>query len=129
MKLTISKQDTSTLSHLLLAYQTSRRHPDADVSKAWTTWLQKNLNNNQEPIESKCSLELVYDWSPIRLAVLVLFPVLLSFGTGLIYMLQTGDVSTAWTIASYVVTAAGGKDTPCLNFGFHDLYDQVRKLG
>ena len=41
--------------------------------------------------------------------MLLLFPVLFSFGIGLGYMLKTGDISTAWTISSYVVAAAGGK--------------------
>ena len=48
---------------------------------------------------------------------MVLVPVLFSFGVGLVYMLKTGDVSTAWTISSYVVTAAGGKILPFMNTG------------
>ncbi|ERF71211.1 hypothetical protein EPUS_07894 [Endocarpon pusillum Z07020] len=107
VKLSLSNQHASTLSHFFRAYQTSRWHPDKDVSNAWTAWVQKNLNANNEPIEGKYSLELVYNWSPVRLSVLVLFPVLFSFGTGMLYMLKTGDVSTAWTISSYVVTTAG----------------------
>ena len=73
------------------------------------TWIQKNLNENKLPLEGKYSLELVYGWSPLRLSILVIFPVILSFGVGLGYMLETGDAGGAWTIASYVVTAAGGK--------------------
>ncbi|KAI9687345.1 MAG: hypothetical protein M1822_002388 [Bathelium mastoideum] len=110
VKLRLPEQHKSTLSHFFRAYQTSRWHPDKDVSKAWMTWVHKNLNANTVPIESKYSLELVYNWSPIRLSILVSFPVILSFGTGLIYMLETGDISTAWTISSYIVTAAGGED-------------------
>jgi hypothetical protein len=105
----LSEQHARTLSHFFRAYQESRWHPDEDVSKAWTAWIQKNLNANKVPMEGKYSLELVYDWSPFRVSVLLLFPVLFSFGTGLGYMLKTGDVSTAWTISSYVVAAAGGK--------------------
>jgi len=31
---------------------------------------------------------------------------------GIAYMAKTGDVQTAWTIASYIVTATGGKYIP-----------------
>ncbi|KAF2232667.1 hypothetical protein EV356DRAFT_241065 [Viridothelium virens] len=107
VKLNLSKVEENTLSYFFRAYKTSRWYPDNDVSNAWTLWVQKNLETNCAPIESRYSLELIYRWSPVRLSVVVLFPVVFSFGTGLVYMLKTGDVSTAWTISSYIVTAAG----------------------
>lgn len=39
----------------------------------------------------------------------MIVPLVLSFALGLWYMLQYGDVVTAWTIALYIVTAAAGK--------------------
>ncbi|OCL13131.1 hypothetical protein AOQ84DRAFT_436524 [Glonium stellatum] len=108
LKLCLSQQHQSTLSQFFLAYQASYWHPDSNVAKAWTEWVHKNLNaNSHVPFEGKYSLELVYGWSPTRLTFAVSLAVFLSFGIGLGYMLKTGDVSTAWTIASYVVTAAG----------------------
>ncbi|KAL4863124.1 hypothetical protein BDV12DRAFT_177894 [Aspergillus spectabilis] len=58
------------------------------------------------PFEGKYSLELVYGWSAMRLAFAGPIAVFLSLVDGLGYMLSTGDVSTAWTIASYVITTA-----------------------
>lgn len=54
-------------------------------------------------------MQLIYEWSSYRLCVIVIVPLLLSFVLGLWYMLKTGDVVTAWTIALYIVTAAAGK--------------------
>jgi len=41
--------------------------------------------------------------------IAVSFPVILSFAVGLWYMKKTGDVQTAWTLASYIVTGVGGE--------------------
>lgn len=71
----------------------------------WCTWIQENLNAS----DRRYSIELVYGWAPERVIVVFVIPVMLSFVSGLWYMLATGDVSTAWTIASYVVTAGGSK--------------------
>jgi hypothetical protein len=98
------------MSHFIVAYKASYRHPDADVAKAWAAWVQKELNaNSLIMFEGKYSLELIYSWSAVRLSVAVITPTLFSFAVGLGYMIKTGDVSTAWTISSYIVTAAGGK--------------------
>ncbi|KAI9734849.1 MAG: hypothetical protein M1834_001928 [Cirrosporium novae-zelandiae] len=112
IKVDLPPEYKNTLKHFFRVYETCRRHPDKDVSKAWTQWVHRNFNLSQVPMDGRYSLELIYDWSPIRLIVLVVFPVLFSFVVGLVYMLRTGDVSTAWTIASYVVTGAGGEFLP-----------------
>ena len=94
----------------MLAYKASHRHPDEDVTTTWTKWVQKELNgDNPIMLEGKYSLELIYSWSAVRLSVAVVTPTLFSLIVGLSYMIKTGDVSTAWTISSYIVTAAGGK--------------------
>jgi hypothetical protein len=98
------------MSHFIVAYKASLRHPDPDIAKAWTEWVQRELNaNNIIMFEGRYSLELIYSWSGVRLSVAVVTPTLFSFAVGLGYMIKTGDVSTAWTISSYIVTAAGGK--------------------
>jgi hypothetical protein len=93
----------------MVAYKASLHHPDADVAKAWAAWVQRELNSSSIMFEGKYSLELIYSWSAVRLSVAVVTPTLFSFAVGLGYMIKTGDVSTAWTISSYIVAAAGGK--------------------
>jgi hypothetical protein len=108
--MSLSAQERSILSHFMVAYKASLRYPDDDVAKAWTKWVHKELNaSNVIMFEGKYSLELIYSWSAVRLSVAVVTPTLFSFVMGLRYMIKTGDVSTAWTISSYIVTAAGGK--------------------
>lgn len=58
------------------------------------------------------SLELLLGWCPIKILVVVILPVVLSLAIGTWYMQVTGDVQTAWTIASYIVTAAGDEFSP-----------------
>jgi hypothetical protein len=102
----------------MLAYKTSYRHPDPDVSISWTKWVQKELNGNKIILfEGRYSLELIYSWSAVRLSVAVVTPTLFNLAMGLGYMIKTGDVSTAWTISSYIVTAAGGMLSPASSFG------------
>jgi hypothetical protein len=55
------------------------------------------------------SIELLLGWSAVRITIAVSFPVILSFAVGLWYMKKTGDVQTAWTLASYIVTGVGGE--------------------
>jgi hypothetical protein len=110
IKVDLSAQEQSTLSNFGLAYRASHRHYDADVTEAWTKWVHRELNGNSSNLfEGRYSLELIYSWSAIRVSVAVVTPTLFSFVVGLGYMVKTGDVSTAWTISSYIVTAAGGK--------------------
>lgn len=98
------------MSQFFLAYKASYRHSDDTVAAAWQGWVQKNLNDNKEnPLEGRYSLQLLYDWSSFRLSFVVMVPLLLSFVIGLWYMLRTGDIITAWTIALYIVTAAAGE--------------------
>jgi hypothetical protein len=61
--------------------------------------------------DEKCalSLELVIGWSGFRISLAVLFPVTLSLVVGIWYQKVTGDVATAWVLATYVVTTAGSK--------------------
>lgn len=92
------------LTQFFLAYLASYWHPDTNVAKAWTDWVHKNLNaSSSATFEGKYSLELIYGWSPTRLTFAVSLAALFGFGVGLRHMLKTGDVSIAWTIASYVV--------------------------
>lgn len=76
----------------------------------WIDWVSKNMNEfHKIPSEGRYSLELKLSWSAKKIMVLVTTPVILSLVIGTWYMQSTGDTQTAWTIASYIVTAAGGK--------------------
>jgi hypothetical protein len=98
------------MSQFFLAYKASYRHSDDTVAIAWQGWVHKNLNDSKNnPLEGRYSLQLLYDWSSFRLSFVVIIPLLLSFVIGLWYMVDTGDVVTAWTIALYIVTAAAGE--------------------
>ncbi|KAL3419575.1 hypothetical protein PVAG01_08073 [Phlyctema vagabunda] len=108
VKIELRHQEQRTLSLFMTAYNASHRRPDAGVDEAWVGWVREQFNKKQRyPTESAYSLELIYGWSPVRLTIAVVAPTLFSFLAGLVYMIQTDDVQTAWTISSYIVTAAG----------------------
>ncbi|KAF8247161.1 hypothetical protein K440DRAFT_644181 [Wilcoxina mikolae CBS 423.85] len=70
-------------------------------SDAWNEWIFNTI------ADQSLSIELLLGWSVVRISVVVSFPVLSSFAIGMWYMQTTGDVQTAWTIASYVITGVG----------------------
>lgn len=85
----------------------------------WLDWIHENFNNSSNnPTVGTYSLQLVLQWSPARLIIWSIVPIVLSLAVGLGYMLKThpGEdyvavVQTAWTIASYIVTTATRKST------------------
>jgi len=110
LPLNLTNSQNAVLSQFFLAYKASNRHADYEVSIAWQGWVHKNLNGGKNnPLEGRYSLQLIYEWSSYRLCVIVTAPLILSFALGLWYMIKTGDVVTAWTIALYIVTAAAGE--------------------
>ena len=110
MPLILNPSQKAIMSQFFLAYRASYRHSDDTVAKAWQGWVHKNLNGSSDnPLEGRYSLQLLYDWSSFRLSFVVVVPLLMSLVIGLWYMIQKGDVVTAWTIALYIVTAAAGE--------------------
>lgn len=108
--LALTTSQKAILSQFFLAYKASHHHADDTVAIAWQGWVQTNLNDKKNnPLEGRLSVQLVYDWSSYRLTVTFAVPLLLSLVLGFWYMATTGDVTTAWTISLYVVTAAAGK--------------------
>jgi len=108
--LNLTTSQNNVLAQFFLAYKASNRHADGAVAVAWQGWVHRNLNDGKNnPLEGRYSLQLIYEWSSYRLCVIVIVPLVLSFALGLWYMIQTGDVVTAWTIALYIVTAAAGE--------------------
>lgn len=67
------------------------------------------MNQGRKPYDGHYSLELKLGWSVTMIGTLTATPVILSLAIGKWYMQKTGDVQTAWTIASYIVTTAGSK--------------------
>lgn len=131
----LNASQKTVLAQFFLAYKASKHHSDEAVAIAWHGWVHRNLNDTKNnPLEGRYSLQLIYEWSSYRLCFIVLVPLLLSFVLGVVYMIETGDVITAWyvdhpdpsaslslsinagfidkvnrTIALYIVTAAAGK--------------------
>ncbi|KAK1751058.1 hypothetical protein QBC47DRAFT_464270 [Echria macrotheca] len=80
-----------------------------EVFKAqWQDWIMKNLNRgNPQPAAGSYSIRLVLRWDTYRISFAIMLPVFLSIIAGVTYQELTGDVQTAWSIASYVVTGVG----------------------
>ncbi|KAK4452192.1 hypothetical protein QBC34DRAFT_435989 [Podospora aff. communis PSN243] len=87
--------------------------PPAAVSEKWTQWVFDCLDNRSLNVldEGAYSLEVVLGWSPSRIAIAVLSPVLLSFAVGLWFNSRDWNdlatIQTAWGVASYIATAGG----------------------
>ncbi|KAF2496035.1 hypothetical protein BU16DRAFT_560885 [Lophium mytilinum] len=79
-----------------------------DYEDRWAKWVHKSFNScSLDPGDGKLALQLVLRWSPLKITAYVSTPVILSLAIGIWYMKHTGDIQTAWTISSYIVTAAG----------------------
>lgn len=94
-----------------------------EVSCRWGRWVRLNFNGadfedtppGQRP-SPYLSLELVLRWSPLKIAIYGLTPILLSLVVGFWYQFtQQGDpiavAQAAWGISSFIV-AASGRMTP-----------------
>jgi len=106
----ISDETKRCLAELYRSYRTEKR----DYQDRWMTWIHANFNNgSNNPKDGTYTLQLLLQWSPIKLIIWSLVPILLSLAIGLWYMINPypGEdhvvvVQTAWTIASYIVTTA-----------------------
>ncbi|KAI3538433.1 hypothetical protein CSPX01_09570 [Colletotrichum filicis] len=82
------------------------------IAVAWGDWIHEELNSDSHDVlKGKFSLELVLGWSVSRIAVVILIPVVLSLAIGLWFnskgWTDPTTIQTAWSIASYIVTAGG----------------------
>jgi hypothetical protein len=106
-RLTLSPADEVALSDLQWAY-----HSGAKNAREWTTWIQESFNKNsndpRRDREHSLSLEIVLGWSPIRISLIVLTPVILSLAIGIWFQSRNSKdlvtIQTAWGIATYIVT-------------------------
>lgn len=112
--LQLNKDDNETLRIFHRAYTAW----SPSKSKEWAAWVQENLNSRKlrsglgPPSRAIC-LEMVIDWCPTRISIVVLVPVLLSLIIGIWYQSKDPNdmntIQTAWTIASYIASAGGCK--------------------
>jgi len=108
----LNRRNEEILDELAEAYQNSAGL-DFRSGEAWRKWVCRNLNDKGHNPRETCetcgySLECYFSYSPRRIAFAILVPLLISIATGISYQVKTGDVQTAWSIASYIVTAAAG---------------------
>ncbi|KAJ8128904.1 hypothetical protein O1611_g4729 [Lasiodiplodia mahajangana] len=96
----------------LLLYTYKKWYVPDRTAKLWVNWIHQALNGESDDVRNGTySLEIVLGWSATRISVVVLLPVLLSLAIGLYINSQNWTdlttIQTAWSIASYVVTAGG----------------------
>jgi hypothetical protein len=78
--LTLSVEEEVALSNLLWAYKSG-----AENAGDWTAWIHESLNEGStNPRKGPgLSIEAVLGWSPIRISIVVLTPVILSLVIGI----------------------------------------------
>ncbi|KAK1242608.1 hypothetical protein MKX08_005420 [Trichoderma sp. CBMAI-0020] len=86
------------------------------IALAWAKWIHQTLNNSSlDVVEGTYAIEVVLDWSPTRISIVLLVPVLLSLAIGLwlnsVAWTDLATIQSAWGTASYVVTAGGQLNT------------------
>lgn len=110
--LKLSAEDAETLAVFGKAY--SSWLPSR--SQGWSDWIQISLNSRELrggrcPPSKAVGLEVVLGWSPTRISIVVLGPVILSLVIGFLFQARDptdlATIQTAWSIASYIVTAGG----------------------
>ncbi|KAF3798506.1 hypothetical protein GCG54_00013247 [Colletotrichum gloeosporioides] len=101
-----------TLALLFADYQADYIEPGG---QRWIQWMHREFNaGSTDPEEGIYALELILSWSAPKFIFWGMSPILLSLAIGIWYMqrrLSDGDdfnsvVQTAWSISSYIVTAA-----------------------
>jgi hypothetical protein len=111
----LNDQNKRILDELVEAYHNSSNLYSRSEN-AWEEWVTGNLNDDDNnprhtSENSEYSLECYFSYSPSGIAFAILIPFIISVVAGITYQAKTGDVrlQTAWSIASYIVTAAAGK--------------------
>ncbi|KAK3303020.1 uncharacterized protein B0T15DRAFT_261431 [Chaetomium strumarium] len=86
-----------------------------DPGDRWLTWVRQELNAGVlDPEVGEYALRLLLRWSATKIVFWVMSPVVLSLVIALWYMYrprgpeadEVAVIQTAWTIASYIITAA-----------------------
>jgi hypothetical protein len=110
------------LSELFRDYESG----EPDYGDRWLDWIQTEFNmHERSPADGKFALKLVLRWSPPKIVLYGNSLILLSLAVGFWYMwgersagASPSDIvaitQTAWTISSFILTAAGGKSLFCV---------------
>jgi len=114
------EMDGSALSDLkqLMAVYKAWSHIPPHINEGWADWVFDCLDGGSLDVmnEGTYSLEIVLGWSPTRISVAVLSPVVLSFVVGIWFnsrdWADLATIQTAWGVASYIATAGGRKCLP-----------------
>jgi hypothetical protein len=114
----LDKQTSRILSEMFVDYLSG----DPDYGDRWLRWVQKELNQgNLNPADGRYALSLVLKWAPFKVTFYGTASIIFSLVIGFWYQWKGGQfpgagrsdmvgiVQTAWTISSYILTAAGGK--------------------
>ena len=107
--------DNSALADLrqLKAAYKSLPWPPRNVSRGWAEWVFDCLDGGSMDVlnENAFSLEVVLGWSPSRISIALLSPVILSLVIGAWFNSRDWDdlatIQTAWGVVSYIATAGG----------------------
>lgn len=112
--LPVDKHTQQILTDLYREYNSA----SVDYDNRWHRWIIDEMNlGSREPEEGKYALRLVLGWSAPKIIFWTTSPVILSLVIAFWYSYKPRDpgadevaiVQTAWTIASYIITAAACK--------------------
>jgi hypothetical protein len=92
---------------------------EPDYGNRWLDWIQTEFNNGSlNPGEGRYALQLLLRWSPMKVVLWGVAAIIFSLIIGFWYQWRdypwagpsdhVSIVQTAWTISSYILTAAGG---------------------
>ena len=96
------------MSQFYLSYN----NPSAADMDYLEEWIDSQFNRpiNGDPNKYH-SVQLKLAWSVWRISLFIMVPTILSIAIGFYYQAADGDVQTAWTISSYIVTTSGSEYT------------------
>jgi hypothetical protein len=112
----VQTSDTTDAALLDLYYDFNAGRRDHDDE--WKKWIHRNFNRGDSfPGSRSLALRLVLRWSAKKILLFTFVPILLSLAIGFWFIFDRGQadedyatvVQTAWTVASYIVTTAGGE--------------------
>jgi hypothetical protein len=101
--------------------------PEYEEEAAWTSWIHENVNEGKnDPREGQYSLLCVVGWSRFNIVLFVVLPFLfvaaMSVVFGILWSMNfeghQGDLSGAWTVASFIITLAAGACNTSSSCGF-----------
>jgi len=112
----LDRQTERVLSEMFLDYYSG----EPDYEDRWLHWIQEEFNlAHNNPANGRYALQLLFRWSPVKIVLYGSSSIIFSLVIGFWYQWKGGQfpgaaesdtvaiVQTAWTIASYIVTAAG----------------------